>query len=129
MAGVRLQLEGRPGGLQRDLPRVHHPSGVQQVRRVQGGWAKAQGKHSNIGYDAPDDIAETKSKIRLGTGDPRISTAEMQVYTMEETNTSTTETLVNAAKRLVDELPEGTLPTRCSSTGCPRRAATTKPAA
>lgn len=74
------------------------------------GWAKAQGKHSNIGYDAPKDLAETKSKIRLGTGDPRISTAEMQVYTMEETNATTTQTLVNAALRLVDELPEGTPP-------------------
>lgn len=72
------------------------------------GWARAQGKHSNIGYDAPDDMAETQSKIRLGTGDPRISTAEMQVYTMEETNATTTQTLVNAALRLVDELPEGT---------------------
>ena len=74
------------------------------------GWAKAQGKHSNIGYDAPKDLEETKSKIRLGSGDPRISTAEMQVYTMEETNATTTQTLVNAAKRLVDELPEGTPP-------------------
>ncbi len=72
------------------------------------GWAKAQGRHSNIGYDAPKGMDETKSKIRLGTGDPRISTAEMQVYTMEETNATTTQTLVNAAKRLVDELPEGT---------------------
>ena len=72
------------------------------------GWAKAQGKHSNIGYDAPKGLDETKSKIRLGSGDPRISTAEMQVYTMEETNATTTQTLVNAARRLVDELPEGT---------------------
>ena len=32
------------------------------------GWAKAQGKHSNIGYDAPKGMDETKSKIRLGTG-------------------------------------------------------------
>lgn len=72
------------------------------------GWAKAQGKHSNIGYDAPKGLDETKSKIRLGTGDPRISTAEMQVYAMEETNATTTRTLVEAAKRLVDELPEGT---------------------
>ena len=72
----------------------------------------------------------TKSKIRLGTGaDPRVSTAEMQVYTMEETNATTTQTLVDAAKRLVDELPEGTPPTRCSSIGWHRRAATTKPAA
>ena len=73
------------------------------------GWAKAQGKHSNIGYDAPKDLEETKSKIRLGTGaDPRFSTAEMQVYTLEETNATTTQTFVNAARRLVDELPEGT---------------------
>jgi hypothetical protein len=72
------------------------------------GWAKAQGRHSNIGYDAPKGLDETKSKIRLGTGDPRISTAEMQVYTMEETNATTTQTLVNAAKRLVDELPADT---------------------
>ncbi|MBV9092187.1 MAG: aromatic ring-hydroxylating dioxygenase subunit alpha [Mycobacteriaceae bacterium] len=73
------------------------------------GWAKAQGKHSNIGYDAPTDLAETKSKIRLGTGaDPRVSTAQMQLYTLAETNATTTDTLVNAAVRLVDELPEGT---------------------
>lgn len=73
------------------------------------GWAKAQGRHSNIGYDAPKGMDETKSKIRLGTGDdPRVSTAEMQMYTWEQTNATTTETLVNAAKRLVDELPEGT---------------------
>ncbi len=58
------------------------------------GWAKAQGRHSNIGYDAPKGMDETKSKIRLGTGDPRISTAEMQIYTMEETNATTTNTLV-----------------------------------
>jgi len=44
------------------------------------GWARAQGKHSNIGYDAPKDLEATKSKIRLGTGaDPRVSTAEMQI--------------------------------------------------
>ena len=28
------------------------------------GWAKAQGRHSNIGYDAPKGMDETKSKIR-----------------------------------------------------------------
>ena len=36
VAVLRLQLESRDGGLQRDLPRLHHASGVQQVRRVQG---------------------------------------------------------------------------------------------
>ena len=42
---------------------------------------------------------------------PRLSTYELQneIYTTVN-NASTTETLVNAAKRLVDELPEGTPP-------------------
>jgi phenylpropionate dioxygenase-like ring-hydroxylating dioxygenase large terminal subunit len=74
------------------------------------GWARAQGKHSHIGYDAPKDIdANQQAKLRVGsTGDPRISTAQMQVYTWEKANTNTTQTLVNAALRLKDELPEGT---------------------
>jgi phenylpropionate dioxygenase-like ring-hydroxylating dioxygenase large terminal subunit len=73
------------------------------------GWARAQGKHSNIGYDAPKGLDENQAKLRLGTGaDPRVSTAEMQVYTWREVNTNTTKTLVDAAVRLIDELPEGT---------------------
>ena len=73
------------------------------------GWAKVQGKHSNIGYDAPKGLDENKAKLRLGTGnDPRASTAFMQAYTWEHANTNTTMTLVNAAQRLVEELPEGT---------------------
>ena len=73
------------------------------------GWGRQQGKHSHIGYDAPKGQDENKSKLRLGAGDdPRISTAEMQEYTWREVNTNTTKTLVEAAKRLKDELPEGT---------------------
>ena len=74
------------------------------------GWARAQGKHSNIGYDAPKDMDQNQAgKLRLGSGkDPRVSTAEMQVYTWEQVNTNTTRTMVDAALRLVDELPEGT---------------------
>jgi hypothetical protein len=73
------------------------------------GWARAQGNHSNIGYDAPKGLDENQAKLRLGAGaDPRISTAEMQLYTWEQVNTNTTKTLVDAALRLVDELPEGT---------------------
>lgn len=74
------------------------------------GWARAQGKHSNIGYDAPKDMDENQqAKLRVGSGaDPRVSTAEMQVYTWEKANTNTTQTLVDASLRLVDELPEGT---------------------
>jgi Ring hydroxylating alpha subunit (catalytic domain) len=73
------------------------------------GWARVQGKHSNIGYDAPKNMDKNQAaKLRVGTGDARISTAEMQVYTWEKANTNTTQTLVDAALRLKDELPEGT---------------------
>jgi phenylpropionate dioxygenase-like ring-hydroxylating dioxygenase large terminal subunit len=76
------------------------------------GWARVQGRHSNIGYDAPRNMDENQqAKLRIGSGaDPRISTAEMQVYTWEKANTNTTQTLVDAALRLADELPEGTPP-------------------
>jgi phenylpropionate dioxygenase-like ring-hydroxylating dioxygenase large terminal subunit len=74
------------------------------------GWSHSHGKHSNIGFEAPKGMDENQqAKLRLGSiGDPRISTAEMQVYTWEKANTNTTQTLVNAALRLKDELPEGT---------------------
>ena len=72
------------------------------------GWAKVQGKHSNIGYDAPKGLEETMGKNRLGKGDARKSTAEMQAYIWKNVNTNTTQTLVDAALRLPDELPEGT---------------------
>ncbi len=74
------------------------------------GWARAHGKHSNIGYEAPKNMdANQAGKLRVGTNaDPRLSTAEMQAYTWEKANTNTTQTMVDAAKRLKDELPEGT---------------------
>src|SRR5262245_27375373 len=73
------------------------------------GWAKARGLHSNIGYEAPKGLEENQAKLRLGSGsDPRVSTARMQTFTWENANTNTTQTLVDAALRLVDELPEGT---------------------
>jgi phenylpropionate dioxygenase-like ring-hydroxylating dioxygenase large terminal subunit len=73
------------------------------------GWARSHGLHTHIGYEAPKDMGEDAGKLRLGSGpDPRVSTAEMQVFTWENANTNTTMTLVEAAKRLVDELPAGT---------------------
>ncbi|CAN7400323.1 aromatic ring-hydroxylating dioxygenase subunit alpha [Phenylobacterium sp. LjRoot219] len=73
------------------------------------GWGRAHGLHSNIGYDAPKGLDENQAKLRLGSGgDPRLKTAEMQIYTWEQVNTNTTRTLVDAALRLKDELPEGT---------------------
>ena len=74
------------------------------------GWAKAHGRHSNIGYDAPKEMDKNQqAKLRIGSGaDARRSTAEMQTYIWEKANTNTTQTLVDAALRLEDELPEGT---------------------
>ncbi|MFC3962346.1 aromatic ring-hydroxylating oxygenase subunit alpha [Nocardia jiangsuensis] len=73
------------------------------------GWARPQGKHSNIGYDAPKGMEENQAKLRVGGGaDARVSTATLQNFTWENANTNTTRTLVDVANRLVDELPEGT---------------------
>lgn len=74
------------------------------------GWAKTHGNHSHNGYDAPEGMdANQAAKLRIGTrDDPRVSTAEMQNYTWQKANTNTTQTLVDVANRLADELPEGT---------------------
>ena len=72
------------------------------------GWGKAQGKHSFIGYDTGEGPKENASKLRLGAGDPRVATAELQKYTWEGVNTNTTQTLVDVAQTLPDVLPEGT---------------------
>lgn len=74
------------------------------------GWARVQGLHSHIGYEAPKNMDQNQAaKLRVGTGaDARLSTAELQRYTWEKANTNTTQTLVNAAQRLADELPPGT---------------------
>lgn len=72
------------------------------------GWARNHGLHSNIGYDAPKDMEENAGKLRVGTGDARVTTAQMQNYTWEAANTNTTQSMVDMANRLVEELPEGT---------------------
>ena len=72
------------------------------------GWAKAQGKHSNIGYDAPEghgrdevqDPPRHRRSAYLDRGDADLHDGRDQ--------RDHHQTLVNAAKRLVDELPEGT---------------------
>lgn len=75
------------------------------------GWARAQGKHSHIGYDAAAGMDKNQeAKLRVGIGDARISTADMVDYTLENAGTNFTQTLQNAARRLVDELPAGTPP-------------------
>ena len=78
-------------------------------------YSKAHGLHGVSGFDERDPSLKMKQSstiTRAGLGsDARVSTYELQneIYTTVN-NASTTETLVNAAKRLVDELPEGTPP-------------------
>lgn len=79
------------------------------------GWSRNQGLHSHIGYEAPKDMEEDAGKLRIGIGDARVTTAEMQRFTWENANTNTTETLVRAAERLMHELPEGTPPAEVSA--------------
>ena len=76
VAVLRLQLESRDGGLQRDLPRVHHASGVQQVRRVQGlGQGAGQAQQHRLrraeghGRDQVQDPARHRRSAHLDGGD------------------------------------------------------------
>lgn len=77
-------------------------------------WSKAQGLHGNDGFDAKgeaDETAATTTVTRTGKGpDARKMIAQMQQEFWDTIGASTTPTLVNAAQRLVDELPEGTPP-------------------
>ena len=76
-------------------------------------YSAAYGLHGVSGFDERDPnlrMKESSTITRAGKGkDPRISTYELQkeIYTTVN-NASTTETLLNAAKRLAEELPEGT---------------------
>lgn len=77
-------------------------------------YSKAHGLHGVSGFDERDPElrkAGGTSVVRAGGGkgvDPRISTYELARENYETVNyAASTETLVNAAKRLVDELPEG----------------------
>jgi phenylpropionate dioxygenase-like ring-hydroxylating dioxygenase large terminal subunit len=76
-------------------------------------YSKAYGLHGVSGFDERDPSLKMKQSstiTRAGKGsDARVSTYKLQneIYTTVN-RASTTETLVNAAKRLVDELPEGT---------------------
>lgn len=76
-------------------------------------YSAAKGDHGVSGFDQRKSATQTKegtTVTRAGNGkDPRKSTYDMQREIYESVNfASTTLTLVNAAKRLVDELPEDT---------------------
>lgn len=77
-------------------------------------YSKPYGLHGVSGFDERDSAnknSQSSSVTRTGRKDqdPRTSTYELIRENYETVNyAASTETLVNAAKRLVDELPEGT---------------------
>lgn len=76
------------------------------------------GLHSVSKYDTREDkfkMAQASGTVRAGKGeDARVSTYELIRENYETVmNTASTETLVNAARRLVDELPEDATPAQC----------------
>lgn len=78
-------------------------------------WSRALGRHGHDGYDTKEHKAVGEgasadtSVHRAAKGhDARKAIAEMQQEFWDTIGAATTETLVNAAQRLVDELPEGT---------------------
>ena len=76
-------------------------------------FSKPYGYHGVSGFDERDEAnknSQSSTVVRTGRKDqdPRISTYELIRENYETVNYSaSTETLVNAARRLVDELPEG----------------------
>jgi nitrite reductase/ring-hydroxylating ferredoxin subunit len=74
-------------------------------------WSRAHGKHSCMGFGtAGEDKAgagTTSISTRMGV-DPRKLAADFMEHLLETVNANTTQTFVDAAKTLVDVLPEGT---------------------
>jgi len=80
--------------------------------------SKQYGLHSVSSYDTRDDklkMSESAGTTRAGKGDdPRVSTYELIRENFETVNYSaSTESLVKAASRLKDELPEGVSTQEC----------------
>ncbi|MEW9854066.1 aromatic ring-hydroxylating oxygenase subunit alpha [Novosphingobium sp. M1R2S20] len=80
--------------------------------------SKQYGLHSVSSYDTRDEkfaMSESAGTTRAGKGDdPRVSTYELIRENYETVNYSaSTETLVKAASRLKDELPETATPQEC----------------
>jgi phenylpropionate dioxygenase-like ring-hydroxylating dioxygenase large terminal subunit len=73
-------------------------------------WSQADGLHSHKGFRErkPElNTLESNTYFRPGKGDDvRVSIARMQAQIYRTVNASTTQTLVDAAARLVEELPQ-----------------------
>jgi phenylpropionate dioxygenase-like ring-hydroxylating dioxygenase large terminal subunit len=80
--------------------------------------SRQYGLHAVSSYDTRDSkfkMSESSGTTRAGKGDdPRVSTYQLIRENYETVNFSaSTESLVKAASRLVDELPEGASPQEC----------------
>jgi phenylpropionate dioxygenase-like ring-hydroxylating dioxygenase large terminal subunit len=76
-------------------------------------WSTTDGLHSHKGFDERGlkNVSESTTYFRPGKGDDaRVSIYKMQEEILRTVNASTTQVYVDTAKRLVDELPEGTPP-------------------
>jgi nitrite reductase/ring-hydroxylating ferredoxin subunit len=78
-------------------------------------WSKAAGKHTWHGMGAPRGGAaragEGFGAVRSQEGqDPRVTAMEQVVSIYETVNATTTQTFVDVAKRLLDDLPADTSP-------------------
>ncbi|QIG81547.1 aromatic ring-hydroxylating oxygenase subunit alpha [Stakelama tenebrarum] len=75
-------------------------------------FSRVIGMHSQTGFDSKEkreaSAAATSVHRAAGEDDPRYTIAKMQAEFWETIGGSTTETLVKAAQRLPEELPEGT---------------------
>jgi len=99
----------------------YHVAGTHTQLLAYGDYYAASqqyGWHSVSKYDTREDKfknAQSSGTVRAGKGDdPRVSTYELIRENYETVMyTASTETLVAAAKRLVDELPETATPAEC----------------
>ncbi|QIG80713.1 aromatic ring-hydroxylating oxygenase subunit alpha [Stakelama tenebrarum] len=71
-------------------------------------WSEAHGPHSVFGPAAKKGFGGASGGISADDIDMRVALAETIAQLWEEVNATTTKTIVDAAQRLVDELPEDT---------------------
>ncbi len=72
-------------------------------------WSQAHGRHSVFGPAAQKGFGGASGGVS-GDIDMRVALADVIGQLWEEVNATTTQTIVNAARRLVDELPPETPP-------------------
>ena len=91
------------------------------------GWARVQGKHSNIGYDAPKDMDENQqAKLRIGIGrrPAHLDCGDAGLYLGEGQHQHDADAGRCGAAAGRRAAGRHSRPTRCSSTGSSPRGAT-----